>query len=73
MIDVAFTDVVVNASPALALSRGVCSVMVWVGISHGAEPQLIFIAANLTAVRYRNEVLRPTAVRLALASIDFTA
>lgn len=38
------------------------SVMVWGGISHGLKTPLIVIAGNLTAVRYRDEVLQPCAV-----------
>ena len=43
---------------------GYGSVMVCGGISHGVKSQLIVIASNLTAVRYRDEVLRRTAVPL---------
>ena len=38
--------------------------MVWGGISHGVKSQLIVIGGNLTALRYRDEVLRPVAVPL---------
>ena len=35
------------------------SVMVWGGISHGVKTPLVVIQGNLTAVRYRNQVLMP--------------
>ena len=35
------------------------SVMVWGGIAHGIKSQLIIVAGNMTAVRYRDEILRP--------------
>ena len=35
------------------------SVMVWGGISHGLKPQLVVNDGNLTAARYRDEILRP--------------
>ena len=41
-----------------------CSAMVWGGISHSVKSQLIVISDNVTAVRYRNEVLRPVSVLL---------
>ena len=34
------------------------SVMVWGGISHGVKSPLIVVLGNLTAVRYRDEILR---------------
>ena len=40
------------------------SVMVWGGIAHGIKSQLIIAAGNMTAVRYRDEILRPVAVPL---------
>ena len=40
------------------------SVMVWGGISHGVKSPLIVVPGNLTAVRYRVEILRPVAVPL---------
>ena len=40
------------------------SVMVWGGISHGVKTPLIVVPRNLTAVRYRDEILRPVAVPL---------
>ena len=40
------------------------SVMVWGGIAHGKKSQLIIVAGNMTAVRYRDEILRPVAVPL---------
>ena len=40
------------------------SVMVWGGIAHGIKSQLIIVAGNMTAVRYRDESLRPVAVPL---------
>ena len=38
--------------------------MVWRGISHGVKSPLIVVPGNLTAVRYRDEILRPVAVPL---------
>ena len=38
--------------------------MVWGGIAHGIKSQLIIVAGNMTAVRYRGEILRPVAVPL---------
>ena len=38
--------------------------MVWGGISHGVKSPLIVVPGNLTAVRYRDEILRPVAVPL---------
>ena len=40
------------------------SVMVWGGIAHGIKSQLIIVAGNMTAVKYRDEILRPVAVPL---------
>ena len=40
------------------------SVMVRGGISHGVKSPLIVVPGNLTAVRYRDEILRPVAVPL---------
>ena len=40
------------------------SVMVWGGIAHGIKSQLIIVAGNMTALRYRDEILRPVAVPL---------
>ena len=40
------------------------SVMVWGGFAHGIKSQLIIVAGNMTAVRYRDEILRPVAVPL---------
>ena len=40
------------------------SVMLWGGISHGVKSPLIVVPGNLTAVRYRDEILRPVAVPL---------
>ena len=33
--------------------------MLWGGISHGLKSQLVVIDGNLTAARYRDEILRP--------------
>ena len=33
--------------------------MVWGGISHGVKMPLVVIQGNLTAVRYRDQVLMP--------------
>lgn len=38
------------------------SVMVWAGISHGLKTPLVIVNGNLTAVRYRDEILRPHVV-----------
>ena len=38
--------------------------MVWGGISHGVKSPLIVVPGNLTAVRCRDEILRPVAVPL---------
>ena len=38
--------------------------MVWGGIAHGIKSQLIIFAGNMTAVRYRDEILCPVAVPL---------
>ena len=38
--------------------------MVWGGIAHGIKSQLIIVAGNMTAVRYRDEILRAVAVPL---------
>ena len=35
------------------------SVTVWGGIAHEIKSQLIIVAGNMTAVRYRDEILRP--------------
>ena len=40
------------------------SVMVWGGTAHGIKSQLIIVVGNMTAVRYREEILRPVAVPL---------
>ena len=40
------------------------SVMVWGGISNGVKSPLIVVPGNLTAVRYRDEILRLVAVPL---------
>ena len=40
------------------------SVMVWGGISQCVKSPLIVVPGNLTAVRYRDEILRPVAVPL---------
>ena len=40
------------------------SAVVWGGISHCVKSHLVVIVSNLTAVRYRDEVLHPAAVPL---------
>ena len=35
------------------------SVLVWGGIAHGIKSQLIIVAGNMTAARYRDEILHP--------------
>ena len=47
--------------------------MVWGGISHGVKSPLIVGPGNLTAVRYRDEILRPVAVPLVQQHQDFSA
>ena len=37
--------------------------MVWGSIAHGIKSQLIIVAGNMTAVKYRDEILRPVAVQ----------
>ena len=43
------------------------SVMVWGGISHGVKTPLVVIQGNLTAVRYRDQVLMPHILPLVTA------
>ena len=38
--------------------------MVWGGIVHGIKLQLLAVHCNITAARYRNEILRPVAMTL---------
>ena len=38
--------------------------MVWGGISHGVKSPLFVVPGNLTAVSYKDEILRPVAVPL---------
>lgn len=40
------------------------SVMVWGGISHGVKSPLVVLGWNMTAVMYRDEILRPVAIPL---------
>ena len=40
------------------------SIMVWGGIAHGVKLQLIVVEGDMTAVRYRDEILRPISVPL---------
>ena len=65
MVDVVCTDVAENALATPVLSNGIGlgggSVMVWGGIAHRIKSQLIIVAGNMTAVRYRDEILRPVA------------
>ena len=73
MVDVTFTDVVENVSPAVTLSSRIDFgpvVMVCGGISHGVK--MIVIAGDL-AVKNRDDVLRPVAVPYAATSVDFRA
>ena len=42
------------------------SVMVWAGVSYRHKTLLLFIEGNLNAVRYRDEILTPTAVPFVL-------
>ena len=67
MVDVVCTDVAENALPTSVVERdrfGGGSVMVCGGIAHGIKSQLIIVAGNMTAVRYRDEILRHVAVPL---------
>ena len=41
------------------------------GISHGVKSLLIVVPGNLTAVRYRDEILRPVAVPLQQHQMTF--
>ena len=61
MVDVVCTDVAENALPTPVLSNGIGLGVapLWSG-----ESQLIIVAGNMTAVRYRDEILRPVAVPL---------
>ena len=43
---------------------GVWSLLVWGGIAHGVKAQLIVVEGNMTAVKYNDEIFRPTAVPL---------
>ena len=54
-------DVLVSDILTLAYENfgGAGSVMVWGGISHGVKTPLVVIQGNLTAVRYRDQVLMP--------------
>ena len=49
--------------------------MVWGGIAHEVKSQLIVAERNMTAARYRDEILRPVAVpsSRAATSAEFTA
>ena len=38
------------------------SVMVWGGIAHGVKAPLIVVNGNLTALRYRDQLLRPVVI-----------
>ena len=38
--------------------------MIWGDIAHEVKSQLIVVKGNMTAVRYRDEILRPVAVPL---------
>ena len=59
MVDVVCTDVAENALPTPVLSNGI-----GLGVAHGIKSQLIIVAGNMTAVKYRDEILRPVAVPL---------
>ena len=39
-------------------------IIVWGGIAHGVQSQLVVVESNMTTVRYRDEILRPAAVPL---------
>ena len=43
--------------------------MVWGGISHGVKKPLVVIQGNLTAVRYRDQVLMPHVLPLVLSML----
>ena len=58
-IDVLVSDILTLAyEKSTDLGEG-GSVMVWGGISHGVKTPLVVIQGNLTAVRYRDQVLMP--------------
>ena len=60
-VEIESTDVLTNATLTLAL----CSVQVsavgasWCGITSHGRTQLVIVAGNLTAIRYRDEIIRP--------------
>ena len=68
MVDVVCTDVAENALPTPVLSNGIGFGVapLWSGeaLLDGIKSQLIIVAGNMTAVRYRDEILRPVAVPL---------
>ena len=57
-VDVFVSDILTLAYEVDRFGRG-GSVMVWDGISHGVETPLVVIQGNLTAVRYRDQLLMP--------------
>ena len=61
MVDVVCTDIAENALPMPVLSNGIGLGVdpLWSG-----EALLTVVAGNMTAVRYRDEILRPVAVPL---------
>ena len=62
------TDVAENALPTPVLSNriGLGVAPLWSGeaLLTGIKSQLIIVVGNMTAVRYRDEILRPVAVPL---------
>ena len=62
-IDVLVSDILTLAYEVHRFGGG-GSVMVWGGISHGVKTPLVVIQGNLTAVRYRDQVLMPHALPL---------
>ena len=68
MVDVVCTDVAENALPTPVLSNGIGLVWLRYGLGRHCSrdniSQLIIVAGNMTAVRYRDEILRPVAVPL---------
>ena len=57
-IDVLMSDILTLAYEVDRFGGG-GSVMVWGGISHGVKTPLVVILGNLTAARYRDQVLMP--------------
>ena len=61
MVDVVYTERFADASINERDRFGGGSVMVWGGIAHRVKSKLVVAEGNMTAARYRDEVLRPVA------------